>query len=176
MDTAYTWFVLGIIVALIVLAIQFYLKRFLAAKYVVKIFLLSLLVFTVGFGSIMGFIGHAFFADKVAAYIGWASGNPFQLEVAFANLAFGIMGILCFWIRGNFWAATVIGFSVFSLGAAYGHIMNMFYTGNSAPGNVGAVLILDIFVPLLLLLLLLTYNFVQKKALKSAIKSLERSL
>jgi hypothetical protein len=37
-----------------------------------------------------------------AREIGWPPGNPFQTEVAIANLAAGTLGILYFWIRGNF--------------------------------------------------------------------------
>jgi Family of unknown function (DUF6790) len=176
MDTAYTWFLLGIIGALLISGIQFYLKRSLTTKKLCEIFLLSLLVITVGFGSIWAFIGHAFLPDQVAAYIGWSAGSPFQLEVAFANLAFGVLGILCFWIRGNFWTASIIGFSIFTLGAAYGHMINILSTGNNAPGNVGAVLILDILIPISLIALLVAYKVLEKRAMHSAIQSLERSL
>lgn len=176
MDTAYTWLILGIISALIILGVQFYSKRFLTLKRILEIFLLSLLVVTVGFGSLWAFAGHAFFANQTASYIGWSVGSPFQLEVAFTNLAFGLLGILCFWIRGNFWTATVIGVSVFHLGAAIGHISSMFSAANYAPGNTGATLILDIIVPLLLIGLLLAYKIIEERAVRSAIKSLERSL
>jgi hypothetical protein len=176
MDTAYIWFLLGILGALIISGIQFYLKRSLTTKKIVEIVLLSLLVITVGFGSIWIFIGHAFLPNQVAAYIGWVPGSPFQLEVAFANLAFGVLGILCFWIRGNFWTASIIGFSIFYLGSAYGHIINILSTGNYAPGNAGAVLILDILIPILLIVLLFVYKVQEKRAMHSAIKSLERSL
>ena len=176
MDTAYTWLILGIIGALIILGIQFYSKRVLTLKKIIESFLLSLLVITVGFGSLWAFAGHLFFANQVASYIGWSPGSPFQMEVAFTNLAFGVLGLLCFWIRGNFWTATVIGVSVFYLGAAIGHINNMFTTSNYAPGNVGADLVLNILIPLLLLGLLAAYKFMEERAVRSAIKSLERSL
>jgi len=176
MDTAYIWFLLGIIGALLISGIQFYLKRSLTTKKLCEIFLLSLLVITVGFGSIWAFIGHAFFPDQIAAYIGWSSGSPFQLEVAFANLAFGVLGILCFWIRGSFWTASIICFSIFTLGAASVHIMNFFSTGNNAPGNTGAILLLDIIIPILLIALLVAYKVLEKRAMHSAIQSLERSL
>lgn len=176
MDTAYTWLILGIIGALIMLGIQFYSKRVLTTKKIVEITLLALLVVTVGFGSIWAAIGHSFFANQVALSIGWAPGSPFQQEVAFANLAFGVLGILCIWIRGNFWTATVIGVSIFLLGDALGHITNIFATGNLASGNAGAVLVLDILVPVLLISLLAVYRVMEERAVRSAIKSLERSL
>jgi hypothetical protein len=176
MDTAYIWLALGIIGALIVLGIQYYVKRFLSIKKIIGVFLLSLLVITVGFGSFWSFIEHSFLANQVAAYIGWLPGNPFQLEVAFANLAFAVLGILCLWIRGNFWTATIIGVSVFYLGDACGHIINMFSTGNYAPGNAGTALFLDILIPILLISLLVSYKVLEERAVRSAIKSLERSL
>ncbi len=176
MDLAYIWLILGIIGALVILAVQFYSKRVLTFKKIVKTFILSFLVITVGFSSLWAFIGHTFFASQIASYIGWAPGSPFQQEVAFANLAFGVLGILCYWVRGNFWTATIIGVSIFLLGDAVCHISNMFSTSNSAPGNAGAVLVLDILVPLLLLGLLVAYKFLQDRDVRSAIKSLERSL
>jgi hypothetical protein len=176
MDMAYTWLILGIIIAFILIGVQFYIKRFLNIKRIVELFLLSFLVFTVGIGSLWAFTGHLFFPNQVASNIGWAVGNPFQMEVAFANLAFGVLGLLCFWIRGNFWTATVIGVSVFYLGAAVTHINNMLSVSNHASGNVGAALITDILIPLLLIGLLIAYKVVEERAVRSAIKSLERSL
>ena len=80
---------------------------------VVESFLLWFLVIVVGFGSLYAFMGHAFVADDVARSIGWPTGSPFQFEVALHNLAVGILGVLCFWVRGDFWSATVIAFAVF---------------------------------------------------------------
>ena len=176
MDMTYTWLILGIIVALVILGVQFYSKRMLTLNRRVEIFLLSLLVITVGFGSLWASIGHLFFANQVASYIGWAAGSPFQSEVAFTNLAFGILGLLCYWIRGNFWTATVIGISVFYLGAAITHISNMIASNNYSSGNVGADLVLNILVPLLLVGLLVAYKIMEERAVRIAIKSLERSL
>ena len=73
-------------------------------------FLLWFLVIGVGLGSLWAFMGHAFVADDVAKSIGWPAGNPFQFEVALHNLAVGVLGILCFWLRGDFWIAACCGF------------------------------------------------------------------
>ena len=48
-----------------------------------------LLFCSVGLGSLWGFVGHAFFAQKVAESIGWKT-SPFQFEVAVASL--GVRG------------------------------------------------------------------------------------
>jgi hypothetical protein len=57
-------------------------------------------------------------AETTAQSIGWPAGNPFQSEVAVTNLTIATLGILCYWIRGSFWVATVTAFSVQWLGAA----------------------------------------------------------
>lgn len=67
-----------------------------------SIFLLYMIFFSIGLGGLYAFMGHAFLADEVAREIGWPTGSPFQFEVAIANLAFGILGVLCVKIRGNF--------------------------------------------------------------------------
>jgi len=124
----------------------------------VTAFLLSFLVVVVGFQGIWGFLGHYFRSDEIAAFIGWPAGNPFQKEVAFANLSYGVVGVLCFWFRGGFWVATVIGISVFLLGAAVGHVTNVRETGNRSPGNAGAILWTDVLTPVVLLALLVMYR------------------
>jgi hypothetical protein len=43
-------------------------------------------------------------------------------------------------------------------GAAIGHIYNINQTGNLAAGNAGAVLYLDILMPIVFILLLLAYH------------------
>ena len=84
----------------------------------VEAFLLAFLVVVVGIQGIWAFLGHYFRSDEIAAFIGWPADNPFQKEVAFGNLAFGVLGVLFFWFRGRFWISTAIGISVFMLGAA----------------------------------------------------------
>ena len=122
---------------------------------IAKILLLWLLVINVGLGGIWAFIGHTLFAEQVAESIGWPAGNPFQAEVAVANLAVGTLGILCYWIRGNFWTATVIATSVWLLGAATIHVVEIVAEGNYNPGNAGLIFYLDILSPLLLIALLI---------------------
>jgi hypothetical protein len=82
--------------------------------------------------------------------------------VAVANLSVGILGILCYWIRGNFWVATVIGFSVWWLGDAVVHIRSIVVESNYAPNNAGMTLYLDILIPLILIALLIYYLYVTR--------------
>ena len=82
--------------------------------------------------------------------------RSFQLEVAAANLAFGVLGVLCLWFRDGFWLATGIGYSTFLFGAAFIHIREMITAGNYAINNAGPILYLgDIAMPALILSLLL---------------------
>ncbi len=117
-------------------------KQFRTGRRIAAILLLWLLVINVGLSGMWAFIGHTLFAEQVAESIGWPAGNPFQTEVAVANLAIGTLGILCYWIRGNFWAAAVI------------HVVEMMTVGNYNPGNAGLIFYLDIIGPLLLVALL----------------------
>lgn len=129
-------------------------KRLVPARRVAEVLLLYLLVIYVGMGGLTGFLGHTFKAREIALKIGWQP-SPFQFEVAMANLAFGVLGILCLWQRGGFSTATGIGYSTFLLGCAYGHLKDMIIHGNFAPYNVGPVLwVNDLAVPLAILLVL----------------------
>jgi hypothetical protein len=98
-------------------------------------FLLFLFGLGVAGSGIGGFFGHLFISDLVAQSIGWPSGNPFQLEVGFANLAIGILGIIAMGRRDGFREATVIAVTVFGVGATIVHIIDIIETGNLAPGN-----------------------------------------
>ncbi len=115
--------------------------------------LLFLLVITVGVGSIFAALYQLFDSKFIADSIGWAD-SPFLREVAFANLGVGIAGVLCWWLRGQFWAAVVAISSVFLLGAAFGHIAEIVNHNNHHSDNSGPILYADIITPILLLVLL----------------------
>ena len=99
---------------------------------VLMIFLFALMV---GGGGIANFFAHFFLSDRVATFIGWEAGSPFQLEVAFANLAMGVLGIVAVGRRDGFREATVLAVTIFSVGATIVHLMDIAVTGNLAPGN-----------------------------------------
>jgi len=100
-----------------------------------EIFLLYLFGVGVAGSGIGGFFGHFFISDSVAESIGWPTGNPLQLEVAFANLAVGILGIVAMGRRDGFREATVIAVTVLGVGATIVHARDIIETGNLAPGN-----------------------------------------
>ena len=97
------------------------------------------LIFLFGLGmggsGIAGFFAHFFLSDIVAESIGWETGSPFQLEIAFANLAMGLLGIIAASRQDGFREATVIAAATFSFGATLVHLMDIMATGNLAPGN-----------------------------------------
>jgi hypothetical protein len=138
-------------------------KKRINPKRIIEVILSYFLFINIGCVGIFCFTGHAFLADKVATSIGWPTGSPFQFEVAVANLAFGALGILCMWIRGNFWWATALGSAIFSFGAASGHIRDMILKQNFAIYNVGPVLFVNgILVPIVILTLLVTHKLVHR--------------
>jgi hypothetical protein len=131
-------------------------RKDLSAIRVVDTLLFYILLINVGFSGFFAFSGHAFLADQVAASIGWAKGSPFQFEVAVANLAFGVLGVLCVFFKDGFWLATGIGYAVFLFGAAFGHIREIIIAGNLAINNAGPILYIgDIAMPMLILALLM---------------------
>ena len=134
-------------------------KRPVSAGRCVEVLLLYLLVIFVGLGGLIGFLGHTFKAQEIALKIGWQP-SPFQFEVAVANLAFGVLGIMCIWQRQGFRTATGIGYATFLLGCGYGHVRDMTLHGNFSPYNVGPVLwINDLAVPVVILFLLVVRRY-----------------
>ena len=88
----------------------------------VNILVKWLLVAFPGVGGLLAAYAHTARAEKTAAYIGWQPGSPFQFEVAMANLALGVAGVMCLWMGHGFQAGVGVVFSIFVLGAARGHL------------------------------------------------------
>lgn len=129
---------------------------------VVELFLLYQLVFSVGLTSFLAFFGLTFMTDYVALFSGWPP-CPFEKLLGNVNLAFGVLGILCIWIRGNFWLATILGLSIWLLGDGVIHIIDMVNNHNYAPGNIGVTLYTDIIVPIILLITYAIYAHLKNK-------------
>ena len=105
---------------------------------IIKALFSYLLLFSIGITFVYNFIMHVFFSEMSASFIGWEP-SPFQYEVGFASLGFGIVGLLAFRRTLGFRAASVIGPSFFLWGAAGGHVYQMITTHNFPPGNAGVV-------------------------------------
>ncbi len=115
-------------------------------------FLLCHLTVTIGLTGIMGAYGHIFMGDRVARSIGWPAGSLFQVELGYCCLGMGLLGVMCFWYRGQFWLAPIIFSTVFLVGAALVHVKEMIRKGNFNPGNA-ITTIPDFLIPLTLVLL-----------------------
>jgi hypothetical protein len=100
-----------------------------------EVFMLYMLAVGVAGSAIGAFFAHAFLADEVAESIGWPAGNPFQREVAFANLALGTLAVLAMNRPDGFRDATVIAVTIFAGGATLTHVIDVVETGNLAAGN-----------------------------------------
>jgi hypothetical protein len=121
------------------------------------------ILYAVGLMYLYNFVVHTVFAETSAAFIGWAN-SPFQYEVGYASLGFGVAAIVAH--RSNLTArlVAVLGPSLFLWGAAVGHIHAILKTKNLSPGNAGAVLWTDIFLPIIGFALLYFYYSQQRRA------------
>jgi len=72
-----------------------------------------------------------------------------------ADLTVGVLGILCLWIRGNFWLATTIANALWPLGDAIGHIREVTLHNNHAANHSGIFLYAEVLTPLVILFLAL---------------------
>jgi hypothetical protein len=97
-------------------------------------------------------------AKTTAEKIGWAPGSPFQKEVAAADAAFGVLGVLSFFIRDNFLVATVIGASVMLFFMGIGHVLDLRKNKNLSPYNAGSVVWFDLLVPVAMIVLLVVWR------------------
>ena len=129
------------------------------------------LIFLFGLGvaasGIASFFGHFFFSDVVADSVGWPRGSPFQLEMAFANLAIGLLGIVAAGRRDGFREATVIAVTVIGVGASIVHFLDILATGNLAPGNT-VQNIANLIKPAFLIPLLVASRRVERTELSDA--------
>lgn len=121
--------------------------------------LLYLLVLGMGIAGLWGFVGHYFMSDQVARSIGWATGSPFQHELAFYHLGMGVVALLCIWIRDRYWIAAAVTPALFAMGAGVVHLQDFAARGNTAPANWGAsVLTGNLVIPVVVLGLLAWYS------------------
>jgi hypothetical protein len=126
----------------------------------VELFLLYQLIFSVGLSSFLAFFGLTFMTQFVADYTDWPA-SPFEVLLGNVNLGYGVLGILCIWFRDNFWTATILGQSIWLLGDAVAHLYEMIYHHNHTLGNIGMPLYTDIIIPIVLLILLAVYKYLQ---------------
>ncbi|MDO8873543.1 MAG: hypothetical protein Q7V05_12575 [Methanoregula sp.] len=119
-----------------------------------------ILLINIGFQGILAGIMHWYgpTADKIAEKIGWMQKSPFQKEVAAADAAFGVLGVLSFFIRDNFLVATVIGGSVMLFFMGIGHVLDIRKNRNISPYNAGSVVYFDLLLPVAMIVLLVLWK------------------
>jgi len=99
-------------------------------------------------------IMHTVLAKGTAKNIGWQT-NGFQYELGFVSLGIGAAGVVAAPMGANAWLVMSIVISVFLLGAAANHIVEMFKEQNYSPGNT-LVLLYDLGFPISLWALLIS--------------------
>ena len=114
---------------------------------------LNALAWIVGVNAIITGSGHLVMPDPIADSIGWPRGSPFQWEVGLAGLLIGVLGVMAPMFDRDFQLATVIAFSIFFLGAAVGHVVQLVRAHNTSPGNTGFIFWFDVIAPLALIAL-----------------------
>lgn len=138
-----TFLVIGLIFSAVAIARG---PRHKSAAFVIDRLLAWHVFWAIGVGYLYNFIMHAFFGRLSASFIGWAD-SPFQFEVATASLGFAVVGFLAAFRSFDLRLAAIVGPSLFTLGAAAGHIREMVEHGNFAPGNAGVIFYMDILIP-----------------------------
>jgi hypothetical protein len=145
-----TFFVIGIICSLVSLSRHW---KDATAAFVVEKFMSYYCLWALGICSIYNAVMHIVFHQMAASFIGWPD-SPFQLEVGFASLGYGIIGVLAFRKNLGLRLAVILGTSIFLWGAAAGHLYQISRYQNYAPGNAGVMLWTGIVQPVISLVLL----------------------
>jgi len=154
-------FTLSLTFAAIVIHLILMKKR--SAKKILEVILLYLLVIAFGIGSLTAGAFHVFNGPATAKMIGWAPGSPFQYEVGVADIAFGLVCVLCLFFRGSFWLAAILANSFFLFGAMIGHVRSLAESGNTAAYNIGPNIIFsDLILPLAMIGLYIAYSRINR--------------
>lgn len=130
----------------------------LAVSRIAEIVLVWLLAGFYGYATFAAGLQHIFQSDKIANYIGWATGSGFQLELGWMEVGLGIASFLSIWFRGVYFLAPAIAGSFIYLGAALVHAQDISKKGNFNPGNAGPVFYIDILAPILVIISLFLYS------------------
>lgn len=101
--------------------------------------------YMIGWAALGAGITHLFFGPGIARSIGWTP-SPFQREVAFANLAFGVVGLLAANHSTDFWLAVIVSSGIYRVGCGYGHIREIIQQRNFAINNT-VILFLNFVIP-----------------------------
>ncbi len=139
-----TFLVIGLVVSLVAISRA---PKPLGAAVVVEKLMAWYVFFPIGVSFLYNFVMHCFFGEMAARFIGWAN-SPFQFEVGTASLGFAVVAFVAAFASFDLRLAAILGPSIFTLGAAAGHVYQMVTAHNFAPGNAGVIFWTDILIPL----------------------------
>jgi hypothetical protein len=123
-----------------------------------EIYLIWWIVVAIGIGNIIGGLFHVFDGKEIAEEIGFTRGDGgFQFENAMADIAIGVIAVMCAWFRGNFILAVLVAITISWWGDGYGHIYQAIEYDNHDPDNTGVVLYSDWILPAVGWLLYILY-------------------
>ena len=101
-------------------------------------------VTTVGLVGVLAFVRHFFFHQADAKRLGWETSRPeWAYEVGFANLAFGLMGLLAVFtgLGSHAQALTVLGYAAYLMQAALLHGYQYFSSDDKSAEKLWRIVI-----------------------------------
>lgn len=117
-----------------------------------EMFLKYALFFNVGCLFILGSAGQFMYAREISSCIGW-SWSPFQYELAFSELALGILGLIAPIFFRQFWLATIISTAVWLVGASVVHLYYLVAMGDVSILNASFVIAWNLIISVWLIAL-----------------------
>lgn len=102
------------LIFLFITFLSFGYKTYFLKERIIESFLLSFLTWNVGVRGLIAFVANwtPMFANQIAQSYEWPINNSFQREIAATEASLGTLGMLCNWISGDFWTATIIAVSL----------------------------------------------------------------
>lgn len=115
-----------------------------------EIFVKYSLFFNVGCLFIVGGAGQFLYGPEIASCIGWGW-SPFQYELAFSEIALGVLGLIAPLFYREFWLSTIIGTAIWLVGASGVHLYYLIALSDIAILNASFVIGWNIFLTLWLI-------------------------
>ena len=140
-----TFFVIGLVFSAVALARR---PKPVGAPVIIETLFKWFLFFSIGVTYAYNGVFHVVFHETAAAFIGWAD-SPFQIELGFASLGMGLIGLIAPWRSFDMRLAAILGPACFLWGAAGVHVVSMIAEQNFAPGNAGIIFWSDIIAPVI---------------------------
>lgn len=146
--------------ALLVLAILFsvFNRRNFAQKFSNLLFFLP-----VGVGGVCAFITHAFMPQVATGYASWYNSH-FETQVALANLAFGLTGLISSFTSKQFKMAVATMVTVFLWGTAINSIQQLIHNANLTMDNLGLAFVSNILIPIFIWLSIIMTELMPNQA------------